>query len=209
MSHVLLKISSLVTLMVTLWKRTPCGRRLLLSFQCLERLWDHGKAAFEPLIAHQQELVNLTEQGLRVFLLYEKRIAFAVSVYLIFPLILTNQEVWKWHVLHSILHYLLLKLSTTSSSTRLLKEWQTKRSHAIRILYRAFLFATNMSGQFLSAFENAGMPQISSFDVSMMHRLSHILNEMDIAIEGKETDRQYALLLELLGRFYRSVSQQP
>jgi hypothetical protein len=49
--------------------------------------------AFEPLIAHQQELVNLTEQGLRVFLLYEKRIAFAVSVYLIFPLILTNQEV--------------------------------------------------------------------------------------------------------------------
>lgn len=32
---------------------------------------------------------------------------------------------------------------------------------------------------------------------------------MDIAIEGKETDRQYALLLELLGRFYRSVNQQP
>ena len=57
----------LVTHMVTLWKRTPFGRRLLLSFQCLERLWDHGKAAFEPLIIHHSNPWNITVS--RVFAL--------------------------------------------------------------------------------------------------------------------------------------------
>ena len=43
------QLSPVVTSMVTLWNRTPCGRRVLLSFQRIERLTIFVIVAFEPV----------------------------------------------------------------------------------------------------------------------------------------------------------------
>ena len=62
----------LLHLVLHLKKRTPNGRRQLLSFQRLERLRKSDNIAFEPLIIHHESPQTFAIKGVAGFLFLQK-----------------------------------------------------------------------------------------------------------------------------------------